>query len=339
MRDAVRDGIRKILTINQLNRKYRLLKKRVLDVLADVQLPYVEQLPYVNAYAEVRGSVSLCSGEDPLLAELADCAVNFTLPQFVIVGIELNGDLLIIHGYDIDWWTYERRANTTSLHLNSLRSAYILYMLGKTPAFMQALDELEKARKDAKKAVGLIKKSIDFIGTLMQTMESEAHGDVDKGNDVESVNVDGKEVRRIYQALKSIMEGKPGEIPIYVDYLPSILQYTSLNMFRLIHGEDIVKKFYYWLDEVDYIDRIVAFGTRIDVRYYNRKDDKYYWSVIDMDTATLADFFFLINLEENYGTLSYIADTLSKMIKRVSKALQIAEELAALIKIVGGGHE
>ena len=43
---------------------------------------------------------------------------------------------------------------------------------------------------------------------------------------------------------------------------------------------------------------------------------------------------FLIDLDKSYGTLKYINDVLMARIKRAKKALKIAEEIAAVARLL-----
>ena len=272
----LRDGIKELVLISQLSRRYDELISRISQVL-DITLP----LPNVNAYVEARTrfeEVRPCAGADLLLAVLLNCDDNQNTvralahcpydPYFAINGLVLRGNVLDVEYSFFDLWDLVDKHGRAAMYLEDLRFAYIAYGLSRDKRFAQALDELESRGDEViRKMVSRVRAAVDFVDTVMHTISVDNNGD---DND-EDMGVNDEEAQRVFVALRDAMErGKAiVELPLAIRRLPDIVQCTDRREFTLTYG-DIEKRVYHWVDDIGFIRRVRVYYDEAVIDFINR---------------------------------------------------------------------
>ena len=344
MSRELKDYVRLLLTIDQLNRMYNEFSRQIFEVLdIEVPLPEIDDDEYDYEYVNVE-DLAPCMHADPLFAILFKCPIDGRL---TIDEIEIDDDSMIVWQSRMNWWIGYMMDDVDMLQFDNLRSAYILYKLSKYKTFTQALDEIAKRavrgkRRILEKAVERVRKSIEFAEAIVQAVGNVYEED---GEEDVSVVVNEDDVQRIFDALEN--DAKKGNasvlIPIGgIEDLPTIPQHIHVDRYEFVPKYTTAirrSKTYSWLSNLNYIYRVIASGNKVDVLYhYSRNDITARQATLPLDQLTVGTFLILADLEENYRTLSYIAGILAKLVRRASKALKMAKEIATLAIIMGGKH-
>ena len=347
---GLRDGARELVLVSQLSDKYDELLVRIVQLL-DITLP----LPNTNVHGEARvefDRINPCGGADPLLAELLDCDDSHeavrgrsycsSSPYFVVHGLVLRGGGLDIKYCIFDLWNNKKKCNSASLYLDDLRFAYIVYGLSKDKRFAQALDELESRGDEViRKMVGRVRAAIDFVDTVMHAISvGDSGGDV---ND-ENMGVNDEAAQRVFSILRDAIKEKRGEadnatsfplstvLPVKITRLPNIVQCTDMREFTLTYPS-IVRLMHHWAEGIKFVERMWARYDEMYIKYISN-DQTTYWARIRLNSMLASTALLLIDLDKSYGTLKYINDVLMARIKRAKKALRVAEEIAAVARLL-----
>ena len=331
MADELLDNIAKMAYISKASLKYGELK-RMLDNLADVKLP-------IDVDVSVRGEVMElidgrdimpCLSTDLLLPSLLKCKK----PDNRYVSAIILGDCkkkLTIRICSEPHYSPYIPCYDEGLFVDTLGGAYILYVLSRYKSFMQTLDELEKKNEETRRAVDNLKAVIDFMDSIVGNIEvNEPAGEF---NDPQP---DGSVVETAYSILLQSM--KTGDVNKELLFgilsAPAVVQAVN-GVFKPSYME-LIGKYHSFIADAYRIMEVELKNEHVEVTYANRygRIDAAY---IHVGFLTAADALLLIDLEENYGTLTHFAKAVTNKVKRMYNAVEYAKELATAVKLLGGG--
>mgnify|MGYP001770779191 CR=1 FL=1 len=322
----------KMAYISKASLKYGELK-RMLDNLADVKLPIDVDVSVRSEVMElIKGrDIKPCLSTDPLLTSLLKCSK----PDNRYVNAVILGDCkkeLTIRICSEPHYSPYIPCYDEWLFADTLGGAYILYVLSRYKSFMQTLDELEKKNEEARRAVDNLKAVIDFMDSIVKEI-NEPTGEF---NDLNDLQPDGNVVETAYSILlQSIKTGDVNkELLFGILSAPAVVQ-TVGSVFKPSHMR-LISKYYSFIADAYRIMEVELKNEHVEVTYanrYGRIDTAY----IHVGFLIAADALLLIDLEENYGTLTYFAKAVTNRVKRMYNAAEYAKELATAIKLVGGG--
>ena len=334
MADDFLSHIAKMAYISKVSLKYGELKG-MLDNLADVELPIDVDVSVKGEVMElINGGhdIKPCLSTDPLLFNLLKCSEPDSRYYVNAVILEdWKWKLTIRICSEIRYSPYIP-CYDEGLFVDTLGGAYILYMLSRHKSFMQALDELGKESEEARRAVDNLKAVIDFMDSIVKEINEPAG----EFNDLNDLQPDGKVVETAYSILlQSMRTGDVNKGLLFgILSAPAVVQAVG-SVFKPSHME-LIGKYHSFIANAYRIMEVELDNEHVEVTYanhYGRIDTAY----IHVGFLTAADALLLIDLEENYGTLTYFAKAVTNRVKHMHKAVEYAKELATAIKLLGGG--
>ena len=295
----LRDDVVEFVKMIRLTEMYSGLARKF-DAILETSMPINTSInTAINIWARKKDKVNICSYNDAVIEELFDCSPH---KNVYIHGINMKGLVMVIYFFD----KLHRRPlplrNSIAVLLDTLKAAYIANWFIRNNILRNELEEIEWVR-DAEALIG------PFIDSIKP------------GDEEPVINIDADEilVGEIYRRITGRAK--------YISLNVSIPTYIAQDV------ESHFTPIYSAYSKINFVKYIEVSGSNIGVHYINA-EGKSRVVFIELDVASISKIHLLIDLEENYGTLRYISNMLIERIRRVSKALKIAEELAALIKIV-----